>query len=431
MTDILINFLFCVFEVYMLYDFMDGCLEKRIENGFITAAVMGAMAAGIAAINSFQSLDFNLLGAGIVFFLETVVLFYGSTKTKVAYWLLFYCIMLSMEFMMAFLFAGVMSSQLVDKELYPSRDFFITLIVKLMSYVVLRLVKAYFIRKKLGREGKLIRLAFLLPFTTMLLYYGLLFTRVYPDEKKLFLSMACILLLFSNILVFYITGKLISVMEQNQEYEMMNLQNKLNHTHYKKLEEVEEKHKRYAHDLKEYLQTISVLATKSEADEILVILKDMEVEIDSISNKIYTSHSILNALICEKELLARKAGIDFSVMIEPGLDLTGINNGDLIVMVGNLTDNAIEAASLCDEKKTVDIKFFSSEGNFIVLDIENTYRIPVKRKDGGFLSTKEDKKAHGIGINSVRETAEKYGGILFLEEKEDIFTSILTLSKTN
>ena len=215
-------------------------------------------------------------------------------------------------------------------------------------------------------------------------------------------------------------------MEQNSEYELMDLQNTLNHTYYKRMEE---KHKQYAHNLKEYLQTISGLATKCKSEEIVDILKDMEVEVDSISDKIYTSNSILNALLCEKELQAQKEEIGFHVMIEPELDLGKIKNGDIIVMVGNLIDNAIEAAALCKEEKRIDLKFFESDGNFIVLDIENTYGNKTKRRGESYLSTKKNPLYHGIGIKSVRETAEKYGGMLFQEQKEEVFVSILTLSK--
>ena len=211
---------------------------------------------------------------------------------------------------------------------------------------------------------------------------------------------------------------------------MMSLQNTFNHTYYQKLEEMGQKHKQYAHDLKEYLQTIGGLAVKSQNAEIVDIIKSMEVEIDSISDKIYTHNSILNALLCEKEQCAKQKGIQVSIMIEPELEFDFITNGDLILMVGNLFSNAIEAAVLCEKEKRIDFKFFSSEGNFIVLDIENTYGNKIKRIGEQYLSTKKDRTNHGIGIRSVRQTAEKYGGILFQEQNDGVFVSILTLSKS-
>ena len=98
-------------------------------------------------------------------------------------------------------------------------------------------------------------------------------------------------------------------------------------------------------------------------------------------------------------------------------------------MVGNLISNAIEAASICKYEKIIDLKFFESDGNFIVLDIENTYGNEIIKKGTQYFSTKKDDGYHGIGLKSVQDIANRYGGILFLEQKEKTFVSILTLSK--
>jgi sensor histidine kinase regulating citrate/malate metabolism len=218
-------------------------------------------------------------------------------------------------------------------------------------------------------------------------------------------------------------------MNQNREYELMEMQNSLNKAYYGKLEEVGMQHKRYAHDLKEYLQTIGGLAVKCQSDEIVNILKDMEIEIDNIPDKIYTNNSTLNALLCEKELQAQKKNIDIHIMVEPELKLEHIKNGDLIVMAGNLLDNAIEAAEQCKEDRKIDLKFYEANENFIVLDIENTYENTIKKIGEQYISTKKDNKNHGIGIKSVREIAGQYGGTLYMEQKDGNFISILTLSK--
>ncbi|MBQ3600629.1 MAG: GHKL domain-containing protein [Lachnospiraceae bacterium] len=429
MTDIVLNFLICFFEVYVFYDFLRDILEERTQNKFVISTVLGIMSGFMCCINQFQISQINLIGVILLFLVGTIFLFCGSLKARISYYLIFYIIMVGMEFVVGIFFTIITSSDYFIKELYPFKYFVLVIITKLMAYMALRLIKLFLNRKEIGMRGRLLKMAFAVPVTTMLLYAGLFYANIQIEEGKVILCIGCMLLLFSNVLVFYIIEKLTYVMEQNSEYELMDLQNTLNHTYYKRMEEVEEKHKQYAHNLKEYLQTISGLVTKCKSEEIVDILKDMEVEVDSISDKIYTSNSILNTLLCEKELQAQKEEIGFHVMIEPELDLGKIKNGDIIVMVGNLIDNAIEAAALCKEEKRIDLKFFESDGNFIVLDIENTYGNRIKRKEGSYLSTKKNPLYHGIGIKSVRETAEKYGGMLFQEQKEEVFVSILTLSK--
>lgn len=427
--NIAVDFLICMFEVYVFYDFLHDILGKRTENKILISIVLGAMSVVMCGINCFQASLVNLLGAVLLFLLGTFFIFDGNVKTKISYYLIFYIIMTGMEFVVGIIFIIITSSEFLTKELYPFRNFILVIITKLISYVVLRLIKLFLNHKEVGTRGKFLKMTFLFPVTTILLYAGLFYANIQMEVGKIVLCIGCILLLFSNVMVFYIIERLTFVMEQNSEYELINLQNTLNNAYYRKLEEVEKKHKQYAHDLMEYLQTIGGLATKCKSEEIVDILKDMEVEIDSIPDKTYINNSILNALLCEKELQAQKEKIEFHIMIEPGLNLEKIKNGDLVVMAGNLIDNAIEAAALCKEQKRIDLKFFESDGNFIVLNIENTYNNKIRRKGDSYLTTKKDEINHGIGIKSVQETAGKYGGMLFQEQKDDVFVSILTLSK--
>lgn len=198
--------------------------------------------------------------------------------------------MAGMEFVVGLFFMLIISSETVTYEWYPFQNFILVIITKLVSFVVLRLIKLFLKHKEVGMRGKLLRMTFLFPVMTIMLYAGLFYANVQVEKGKSILCMGCVLLLFSNVLVFYIVEKLTLVLEQNNEYEMMSLQNTFNHTYYQKLEEMGQKHKQYAHDLKEYLQTIGGLAVKSQNAEIVDIIKSMEVEIDSISDKIYTGH---------------------------------------------------------------------------------------------------------------------------------------------
>lgn len=428
-SEIIVDFFVCLFEVYIFFDFLHDILENKLRNKGILVIALAGISLVMCGINQLHISQLNLLGGIVLFLICIVFMFYGDSKKKISYFLIFYIIMTGMEFVVGLLFVSIVSPETVTYELYPFRNFIMVIITKLLSFVALRLIKLFWNRKEVGMRGKLLKMTFLFPVTTIMLYAGLFYANAQVGKGKSILCLGCILLLFSNVLVFYIVEKLTLVLEQNKEYEMMRLQNTFNHTYYQKLEEMGQKQKQYAHDLKEYLQTIGGLAVKNRNVEIVDIIKSMEVEIDSISDKMYTNHSILNALLCEKEQCAKQKGIEVSIMVEPELNVDFIKNSDLILMVGNLFSNAIEAAVLCESKKQIDLKFFSSDSHFIVLDIENTYGNKIKRIGEQYLSTKKDGINHGIGIKSVRQTAEKYGGILFQEQKDGVFASILTLSK--
>lgn len=430
MTEVLIKFSICIFEMYIFYDFIHNFLEEIFDSNKIKYIILLIMSVIMYLINRFQISQLNLLGIGFLFLAGTLVLFYGNIRNKITCCLVFYIIVLGMEFIIGVLFSVAGKSRFVNPDIDLYNNFYLIIITKLMTFIVLRTVILFMKRKVQGIKGRLFKLTFLLPITTILLYAGLYYADIQIDHGKIVLSIGCILLLFSNILVFYILEKLTSVMAQNSEYELMDLKNTYNNLYYEKLEELGDKHKKYAHDLKQYLQTIGGLAYKSKSNDIIDILNEMEVKIDNISDKLYTDNGILNALLCEKEEYAKSLGIKFNIMIEQGLNLDFISSGDLIVMVGNLISNAIEASAVCEKEKNIDLKFFESDGNFIVLDIENTYGNEIIKKGTQYFSTKKEDGYHGIGLKSVQDIADRYGGILFLEQKEKTFVAILTLSKT-
>lgn len=63
-----------------------------------------------------------------------------------------------------------------------------------------------------------------------------------------------------------------------------------------------------------------------------------------------------------------------------------------------------------------------------MISMENSYEGAILRDGEKFLTTKENKFIHGIGIERVREIAKRYGGSLRTNYKEGIFRAILVLS---
>lgn len=430
MLDLIRDYGICVFEICIFYDFFRGILEKRFEKGYQTAGILMVLSFFLYGVNQFHNSQLNLFGTVLLFLAAVFLLFYGTIRERAQYYLIFYVIMTGMEFACGCVFVLFHGIYLRKTVAIPFGNFFLVIITKLVSYAALRGVKLFLNQKEMVCRGRFLKLAFVLPVTTLLVYAGLFYADIQIDSEKWLLTVGSLLLLFSNVLVFYIIEKLTYVMNRNSEVELVLLQNDLNRVHYKRLDEISMEQRKYVHDLKQYLETVAVLARKNKSSEILEILKEMEVQVDSISNELYTDNTILNALLCEKAEIARKKEIRFDIMVEKTCSLEQIRSADLIVMVGNLVDNAIEAASLCKDNREILLKIFESEGNFIVLDLENTYGNKLCHSGNRLLTTKaQDKRFHGFGISNVREIASKYGGILFQEEDGDKFISILTLSK--
>ena len=88
-----------------------------------------------------------------------------------------------------------------------------------------------------------------------------------------------------------------------------------------------------------------------------------------------------------------------------------INEDDMVIIFGNLLDNAIEACQRESEKKYIDLKVFYESG-CIMINVINSYDSVINESDGEYITRKENKELHGLGIKSVKKTVNKYNGIM-------------------
>ena len=89
---------------------------------------------------------------------------------------------------------------------------------------------------------------------------------------------------------------------------------------------------------------------------------------------------------------------------------------DISLIIGNLLENAVEGADKAEGKKY--IRFIMKyDRNNLLITVENSYKGKlIKGKGGELRTTKADASNHGIGLQSVRRAAEKYKGVLTIDD---------------
>jgi sensor histidine kinase YesM len=102
---------------------------------------------------------------------------------------------------------------------------------------------------------------------------------------------------------------------------------------------------------------------------------------------------------------------------------------DLNVLLSNLLSNALEALEKTEDRYLfVGLKY--ERGMFLVR-IYNTYAGGLLRKENHFLTRKQDRERHGIGLQNVDEIVKKYDGELNRKITDSQFkTDIVLYVKT-
>ncbi len=419
-----------LFVHLVFYDFFRDQLKFRVRDRKLRFLILLLCAAALRLVNSFDSRLINLL-FGLPVLLMPVLLIFKDDHRKEAFLLLIGgAVALFSELVVELFFAQIPFWQLIREDLHytwEAEKYMMGTLSYIPCWFVLHGLKIRF----LGTQYKMrehFPLSFvILPFSTALIYLGIAFGNDGAVWAQYSLKSGLFILPLANVLLFYTINKLFFVSEKSREQQAA-----LQQRYYKHLEEIDLRHRRYAHDLKNCMVSIAALAAGGGNEEILSLLEDMEMELDTLTGKRYTSNPVLNAILWEKSVLADRQGVRMDIAAEENPGWACITGKDMIVMAGNLLDNAIEAARQCAHG-SVHVVLHAQE-HFLVMDVENACINTQIANNGGKhimpASTKPDAGNHGFGIANVRDTAQKYGGLLYTEQNGDRFTAILTIAKS-
>lgn len=172
------------------------------------------------------------------------------------------------------------------------------------------------------------------------------------------------------------------------------------------------------HDLKHQIGVIRMESSAEKRDE---YLSQLESEMRGIGLMQKTGNDILDTILFNKQLNCARHRIELTAVAE-GERLGFMNAMDICSIFGNALDNAIESVlKLDDAQKRLIRMAVYTQNNFLMIRIENYFENPLEREGDGFQTTKKDKAYHGYGIKSIQYTAEKYGGTVSVEARENWF----------
>lgn len=229
----------------------------------------------------------------------------------------------------------------------------------------------------------------------------------------------------ASILAAIIANRMRNLILQTQQLKQYEVE----WTYLEQLEKKEEKNSEFIHNVRHHFMAIGELARAEHCDQIVHLLEELNINLAQNERIVYARHKVVNAVLSEKMSEALEQQIDFDVYVEPGTQFGSVTNSDWVVMLGNLLDNAFDAAQKCEgDKRRIRLRIYmEQEGKVCVAKIVNYFtKKPLYRKNG-FLTTKQVKGVHGIGVKSVENTIEKYGGYLQCLVDEERFTAILIL----
>ncbi|MFQ9514235.1 MAG: ATP-binding protein [Eubacterium sp.] len=175
--------------------------------------------------------------------------------------------------------------------------------------------------------------------------------------------------------------------------------------------------KTFQHDINNHLYTLSSMI-KEDNKEVKRYLEELTGKLEETSVYSNSGNIALDSIINYKLSEAQNKNIKVSSNIVLPENLNA-EMEDMVTILGNILDNAIEATEKIKNGKYIDLSVKYKVGTLFITLI-NSYDGNIIHRKGKLQTRKSDDTVHGIGVKSVESTVNKYNGIVKInyDEKE-------------
>lgn len=415
MTDIIICISTNLFRIYLIsrfmYIFWDNKENRNCGDRLKHFMVYG----GFFLVNTAAYLAFHMVWVNIACNLAGIALV-ASMYTKSVRTILFvtgsvYMINMGCSTIAILPFVNYKDGLWFDQT-YEVLDVFLVLICELLTE---KIVAA---RRKTG-DIRNMSLG-LVPLCSIGMFCAMIYTKSSTETGLVIASIGLILVNFFTLYLYNMQSEILAGQYENEilHQRVKGYANQLDI-----MLQGEEKVRALRHDMKHHMNELKILAAKGENREIEEYIGSME-EFITNPNEIVSSgnleiDSVMNYMLrrAKQELLTVNVNVRLPKSVGHSFDIN--------VILGNLLENAIEAARQTEEKK-LNVNIELQQG-FLRIQIENSYTGKLEKRHRKLLTTKRTKELHGIGLENVRKIVEKYDGTMEVCPDSDMFRVMLII----
>lgn len=235
---------------------------------------------------------------------------------------------------------------------------------------------------------------------------------------------AILFLIISNIMIFNIVDEQYELISTKEKLKASKILLENEKQYYSDVFQSHQEIRKTRHDLKNIFIALLGELNSQNTDEAKRMIQNKIAEMEEYIDIEDDSDNVIDAIIHSKMLSAKEKKV--KLVVRKSIDRPIlIDHLDLAVLIANVLDNAIEAASQVPKRKNVTFNLITDNDNLILLAENSTINII---KSGQELkTTKNDKKYHGYGILSIQSVAKKYDGNYIFECENNVFTSTIVL----
>ncbi len=324
--------------------------------------------------------------------------------------------------------AFLLISLFTDEEVYSFLDnplIYLIMIVfsKSVLFVGLKMVSMIF--NKITMKQNISVITFIFPLSLLVVMSAIVASSRYVSYSNF------TKILFSGASLFMIIAVIVTCILQQREAEREQELTELRaikqnqETDNKYFEILEHQNKNlmmYAHDTKNHLIAIRSL---TDDEKIISYIEKLTDGINKYSKLASSGNHSLDVIVNKYITECEIKNVKFTYDIKKS-NLLNVEINDMVSILGNLLDNALEAAEMSKEK-FIHLQTERKNG-YDIVTIKNSCDNKPQTDGDKLKTTKTNKRFHGLGIKSIKTALKKYNGEYNWEynEAEKTFSATVT-----
>lgn len=181
------------------------------------------------------------------------------------------------------------------------------------------------------------------------------------------------------------------------------------------------------------MHTAVALLELGRTDEAIGILTETSRQSQQLVDQVAARRDgdpTVGALLLGKAPQARERGVEWSADIDPAAPRSTLSPVDAVSVVGNLIDNALDAAAAGSEPRWVRVSFSPAPGGALAIAVSDSGsgvpdELGERIFEHGFSTKPAGPQGRGVGLALVRSIVEEAGGAVDVSADPTTFTVIL------
>jgi hypothetical protein len=208
----------------------------------------------------------------------------------------------------------------------------------------------------------------------------------------------------------------------NENARMMEKMISMQQAQYTYMTESAETIKAARHDLKHHYSVMYGYLAENETARHKKYLEELMGSLPA-SEKTYCENYAVNMITARYLSLAESEGVTVETRLDIPEDTGSVPAKDLVLIIGNLLDNAVEACRRMKHgRKFITVRSYI-EADSLSVGVTNSFDGNWRERNGAYISRKETAEAdrEGIGLQSIKALCEKHGGSMMTEAGTDVW----------